>query len=47
MWEDYDEWEKWKRQGVSIDEIAYANVEEGTLNVYMCAQSRGRSKNWS
>ena len=44
MWENYDKWGKWKGQQVSIDEIAYANGEEGTLNVYMCAQSRERAK---
>ena len=45
MWENYDKWGKWKGKQVSIDEIAYANGEEGTLNVYMCAQSRERAKN--
>ena len=45
MWEDRDKWKrKWKRQGVSINEITYANGEEGTLNVYMCVQLRERAK---
>ena len=35
MWGKYGKRWKWKRRGVSIDEIAYANREEGTLNVYM------------
>ena len=47
MWGNYDKWGKWKRRGVSIDEIAYANGEEGTLNAYMCVQGRERAKNWS
>ena len=38
---------KVKTTGVSIDEIAYANGEEGTLNAYMCVQGRERAKNWS
>ena len=44
MWGNYDKWGKWKRRGVSIDEIAYANGEEGTLNAYMCVQGRERAK---
>ena len=47
MWENYDKWGKWKRQVVSIDEIAYENGEEGTLNVCMRVQLRERVKNWS
>ena len=38
---------KVKATEVSIDEIAYANGEEGTLNAYMCVQGRERAKNWS
>ena len=35
---------KVKTTGVSIDEIAQANVEEGSLNAYMCIQGRERAK---
>ena len=47
VWGNYDKRGKWKRQRESIDEIAYANGEEGTLNAYMCVQGRERAKNWS
>ena len=47
VWGNYDKRGKWKRQRESIDEIAYANGEEGTLNAYMCVQGTERAKNWS
>ena len=44
MWGNYDKRGKWKRRVVSIDEIVYANGEEGTLNAYMWVQGREKAK---
>ena len=47
MWGNYDKRGKWNQWRVSIDQIADANGEEGTLNACMYVQERKKDKNWS